>query len=158
MHALTHACTHRTGTRINTDASARGRLQTRRISIFRRPSCLPAQPPRRPVLHSHVIDALAKTPSIFRAHGSAICSTHKRMTSLQVVCNIERESALNSPPLLLQRKRHAYRIVRDNMKVDDPSRERKREVAPKFSRAAKLSPSSPSLRGDQVRSTIERAP
>lgn len=59
-------------------------------------------PPLGPVHHSHVIDAPAKTPSIFRAHGSAICSTHKRMTSLQVIFNIECKSALNSS--LLQRK------------------------------------------------------
>lgn len=79
--------------------STRAVVQTRRITIFRAlpiPS-LPYFSPS-PVFRSHVIDAPAKTPSIFRAHGSATCSAHKRMTSLQVVCNIECKSALN--PLL----------------------------------------------------------
>lgn len=76
---------------------ARGHTNTS-YSHFPRPP-LPSRPyfPPSPVFRSHVIDAPAKTPSIFRAHGSAICSAHKRMTSLQVVCNIEYKSALNPP-------------------------------------------------------------
>lgn len=73
---------------------ARGHTNTS-YNYFPRPP--PSSPIFSPslVFRSHVIDAPAKTPSIFRAHGSAICSAHKRMTSLQVVCNIECKSALN---------------------------------------------------------------
>jgi len=99
---------HRVHTR-----STRTVIQTRRIAIFR--ALLPSRPhfPPSPVFRSHVIDAPAKTPSIFRAHGSAICSAHKRMTSLQVVCNIECKSALN-PPTCDEKAMRTMRIVRDN--------------------------------------------
>jgi len=110
-----HACRH-------TRARARGHTNT----SYNHFPLLPYPP--SPVFHSHVIDAPAKTPSIFRAHGSAICSTHKRMTSLQVVCNVECKSALN-PPLYNENATHIVLSV--TIEVIDLT-ERKCEVLPNF--------------------------
>lgn len=113
-------------THIETHARPCARSYKHVVQPFSAPS--PPPSPSSPVFHSHVIDAPAKTPSIFRAHGSAIRSTHKRMTSLQVVCNVECKSALN-PPLCNE---NATRILLSvTIEVNDFT-ERKCEVLPNF--------------------------